>query len=351
MAPVLLLSLGLQACRRQGEHTWYSQSMTGYFDTLITLVGYTRSAEEFDGYFQLAEAEYARLHKLFDIYNDYPGGNNLKTVNDKAGVEPVAVDSDLLDIVEFAKDWALSGDVKTNIALGPVLAIWHRYRTEGLLDPENAALPPVADLAEAAKYTNPADILVDRVNGTLYLARQQMSLDVGAIAKGYATELVAEKLAAAGLTSGALNAGGNVRTIGRPLAAQNRWGIGIMDPEKPIFADDRNLDTVYVVDSAVVSSGDYQRFYYVEGVSYHHLIDPDTFMPANFYRALTVVTTDSGLADLLSTELYLLPYSESRSLAESLPGVEVLWLMFDGEIRFTPGMVNLLRSQGASDRD
>lgn len=344
------LAVGLLgSCRPAPGHQWHSEVFVGYFDTIITLVGYTKSDAEFDEFLRQAEAEFARLHKLYDIYSNYDGINNIKTVNDQAGIGPVRVETDLLDLVRFAKEWAVAGAHKTNIALGPVLQVWHRYRQEGLADPESAQLPPRAELEAAAKYADAAKILIDEQAKTIYLAESGMSLDLGAVAKGYATELVAQKLEQAGLISGIINAGGNVRTIGKPLdGVRDYWGVGILNPDRPLFADDRNLDVVYINDAAVVASGDYQRYYYVEDVRYHHLIDPATLLPADYYRALTVVHADSGWADLLSTELYLLPYPESRLLAESLDGVEVLWIMPDGEVRVTLGMKKLLQSFGAS---
>lgn len=351
-ALLIIAAISACSCQRQPEYTRHSDVMTDYFNTLITFVAYTKTQAEYDAYFQLAQTRFAQLHKLYDIYSNYEGINNIMTVNDKAGIEPVAVHKDLLDLVKMAKEWTLSGHRKTNIALGPVLKIWHQYRTEGLYDPENAQLPPWGDLETAARYTDASKIIIDEPGGTIYLADRHMSLDVGAVAKGYATELVARELETAGLVSGAISAGGNVRTIGKPRdGMRDRWGIGIFNPDSPVFSDDRNLDTVYINDASVVSSGDYQRYYYVQGVRYHHLVDPATLMPAGYYRALTVVTADSGLADLLSTELFLLPYEESRQLAESLEDVEVLWIMPDGAIRVTEGMTKLLRSYGASGRD
>lgn len=349
---ILLVIIFLAACTRQPEYTRHSTVMTDYFNTVITVVAYTRSEDEFDKYARQAEARFAQLHQLYDIYNSYEGINNIKTVNDMAGIEAVAVPPDLLDMVKFAKELTLSGNFKTNIALGPVLEIWHRYRTDGIADPENARLPSQEELAAAAAFTDASKIIIDEQGGTIFLSDRHMSLDVGAIAKGYATELVARELQASGMESGAISAGGNVRTIGSPRdGKRDRWAIGITDPDAPIFADDRTIDIVYINDASVVTSGDYQRYYYVEGVRYHHLIDPDTLMPANYYRSLTVITPDSGRADLLSTELFLLPFEESRDLAESLEDVEVLWIMPGGEIRVTEGLTKILRSYGDTGRD
>lgn len=354
MSTVLLLAtiISSSSCTKQPEYTRHSEVMTDYFNTLITLVAYTKTEDEFTSYARQAEVRFAQLHQLYDIYNNYEGVNNIKTVNDMAGIEPVVVPQDLLDLVRFAKEWTLSSHFKTNIALGPVLEIWHRYRTDGIADPENARLPSQEELVAAAAFTDASKIIIDELEETIFLSEMQMSLDVGAVAKGYATELVAQELENAGMESGAISAGGNVRTIGRPRdGKRDRWAIGILDPDSPFFADDRNLDIVYINDASIVTSGDYQRYYYVQGARYHHLIDPETLMPAKYYRALTVVTPDSGRADLLSTELFLLPYEESRALAESLQDVQVLWIMPNGEIEVTEGMTRLLRSQGASGQD
>lgn len=347
---VLILSLLLSGCfwkKPTPEYILHSDSMLDSFNTVITLVAYAKDQAEFDSYFQLAQARFQELHRLFDIYNNYPGINNLKTINDMAGQQPVQVDPIIIDMLVLARDWALNGG-KTNIALGPVLQIWHQYREEAGFDPANAQLPPREDLEAAAEFTDIGSVVIDTENNTVFLPDRRMRLDVGAIAKGYATELVAQELVAAGLKSGAINSGGNIRTIGKPLdGTRQRWGIGIFDPDSPLFAEDRDLDMVYINDASVVSSGDYQRYYYVDGKRYHHLIDPDTLMPATHYRAVTVVTRDSGCADLLSTELFLLPYPQSRELADSLEGVEALWVMPDGQVRFTQGLKEILRSHGA----
>ncbi|HOB35485.1 MAG: FAD:protein FMN transferase [Firmicutes bacterium] len=329
----------------------YSDSILDAFDTVITLFAYTETEEEFREYFELARTRFRELHRYYDIYNTYPGLNNIKTINDMAGIAPVKVDKEVLDLVALGVDWARAGR-KTNIALGPVLQIWHDYRTDGVYDPDNAALPPMELLQEAARRADIDKVIIDVENSTVFLAEPGMRLDVGAVAKGYATEVVARELYAAGMRSGAISAGGNIRTVGKPRdGVREQWGIGIIDPAKSLFAEDRNLDMVFVNDASVVTSGDYQRYYYVDGVRYHHLIDPDTLMPAPHFRAVTVVTRDSGLADLLSTELFLLPYAESRQLADALDGVEALWVMPDGEVRITDGLKKMLRSHGADGKE
>lgn len=328
--------------------TKYSYEFMGTFDTMIQIIGYAPSKDVFMEMAQKGQERFEELHRLFDIYHDYPGLNNIKTINDKAGLEPVQVSKEILDIISFSIDWYEKTGGSVNIALGPVLSIWHEYRDEGPADPENARIPDIELLKAAYEKSDIHKIVLDRANGTVFLAEEGMKLDVGAVAKGYSTELVAQELIAQGYNSFAISGGGNVRVVGPPKdGRRSKWSIGIQDPDGNALIPDRDLlDTAYVTDTSVVTSGDYQRYYVVDDKRMHHLIDPATLMPAEHYRAVTVLTQDSGVADFLSSTLFLLPYDKSRALAESLEGVEALWVMPDREIRTTEGMKNTLKSMG-----
>ncbi|MDP4088398.1 MAG: FAD:protein FMN transferase [Bacillota bacterium] len=334
----------------QSEYKKYQDSFYDTFDTIIMVVGYAKTQEEFNSYMDKIHKRYQELDKLFDIYNSYDGLNNAKTINDNAGIKPVKVDKQLVDIIEFSKEWCKRTGGLKNIALGSVLSIWHDYREEGISDPDNAELPPMKDLQEAMKHTDIDKVIVDEKNSTVYLEDKGMSLDLGGIAKGYSTEIVAKEMMAAGFTSGIINAGGNVRILGKPLdGIRERWGVGIQDPNKSIVSDDGNtLDTVFLNNASVVDSGDYQRYYVVGDKVYHHIIDPTTLMPANYFHQVTIVTQDSGMADFLSSAVFMLPYDKGRALVESLPGVEAMWVMMDGTVKVTDGMKKILKSCGAS---
>jgi len=350
LAAAMLLTGCSVSLGPKSKYSKYSYEFLGSFDTVIQFVGYAESAEQFDGIAKQGQARFEELHKLYDKYNSYPGLNNIKTINDNAGVQPVKVSQEIIDLVLSAKEWYQKTNGTVNIALGPVLEIWHEYREEGLCNPEQARLPDLELLREANALTDINKVVVDQEKKTVFLTERGMSLDVGAVAKGFATEIVARELAAQGVNSLLISSGGNVKSIGQPLdGKRSKWGIGIQDPNgNPLNPDDKPLDTVFITEQSVVTSGDYQRYYKVNGMTVHHLIDPRTLMPASHYRAVTVMIPDSGLADFMSTTLFLLPYEESKAMAEKIPGLEALWIFPDGRIEATEGMRKSLKIMGGA---
>jgi len=346
---VLAGAIGYYTMSLRDRLTKYTDTFFDTFDTAVTVVAYTKTEAEFDAFFQQIHSRFQELHKLYDIYNSYEGLNNVRTINQDAGIAPVKVPEELIDLIEFCKEWYRKTGGETNIAMGAVLRIWHEYREEGIADPESAKLPPMEALREAANHTDIDKVIVDKDAGTVYLEDPKMSLDLGAVAKGYATELVAREVQEAGLVSAVISSGGNVRTIGKPLdGVRERWGIGIQDPSKSILTEEENLlDVVFINDASVVSSGDYQRYYVVDGKLIHHLIDPQTLMPGEHFRAVTVVTPDSGVADFMSTTLFLMPLEEGKALAKEV-GVDAVWVLPDGTVEMTEGFARIAKSRGAT---
>ena len=322
----------------------YSDTFFDTFDTMVQVVAYNQSEEEFYEYFNQIKDRYKELHQYYDIYNNYPGINNVKTINDQAGIAPVQVSEEIMDLVLFAMEWHDRTAGKTNIAMGPVLRIWSAYRADAEFDPGLAAIPTMEELAAAAVYTDIHRIEVDKEAGTIYLPDPNMRLDVGAVAKGFATELVVQEIKAQGLNSLIISAGGNVRAVGKPSDPDREtWTVGLHNPDELMFAEGNSLlGTVTVIDASVVSSGDYQRYYMVGDMRVHHIIDPATYMPADHFRGITVITEDSGVADFLSTELFLLPLEESKALAKEIDGLEVIWVLQDGTIETTDGLEGIL---------
>ena len=330
-AILAVLPICLFLCLPGCGYQKYQAEIYGLFGTDTVVIGYEKSQDSFDRYAEIIRKRMDELHKLYDIYNEYGGVNNLRTVNQNAGIAPVSVDGCIIDLLLLAREaYDLTGGA-VNVAMGSVLRIWHDYREAG------ESLPPMDVLRAAALHTDIEDLIIDAENGTVFLRDPGMSLDVGAVAKAYAAALAVQAARDAGMTSVLLNAGGNIIASGKPLdGARERWGIGIQDPEPGPDGVRDIMDTVFFSDLTVSCSGGYQRNYTVDGKEYHHIIDPGTLMPANRYKQVSVIHKDAGLADLLSTALFIMPYDDGAALAEET-GAEALWVGLDGEWRYTDG--------------
>ena len=330
----LILTLLCGCAAKEPQQTQYTASFLSLFDTITSVVGRADTEEEFQAKAQAVHDDLLVYHQLFDIYNEYDGLNNLKTINDQAGIAPVEVDPIIVDLLLDCREYYGLTDGMVNPAMGSVLRLWHESRNHGLNDPSTAKLPNADKLEAAAQHIDFDRIVIDEEANTVFLTDPDMSLDLGAVAKGWDTQRVAEN-APTGLL---ISVGGNVCATGPKTSQGDPWIVGIQDPD-----GGENLHTIYVTGGAVVTSGDYQRVYYVDGKPYHHIIDPATRMPGEYWRSVTVVCADSGLADALSTALFLLPLEEGQALAEKC-GAQVLWVDGEGNEFMTPGFGEMIRT-------
>jgi thiamine biosynthesis lipoprotein len=329
----------------------YSRSFLGAFDTAITLIGYSNSQKTFDKYADQAQERFLELHQIFDRYNAYEGVNNIYTINHEGYNQPVKVAPELISMLEHAIKWQEAYPGAVNIALGSVLEIWHDVRAEALADPVNAELPDRQTLEEANLHTSIDNLVIDETTNTVMLTDPELKIDLGAVAKGYATELVTQELIASGWDSFIISSGGNVRTTSGPSAGgRDTWNIGIQDPEAALSGDeDKLLMTLMLTNQSVVTSGDYQRYYIYGGRRYHHIVDPQTLEPSQEHTSVTVVTEDSGLADFLSTTLFILPYEQGLDYIEKIDGAEAVWVLNDGTVKMTAGLHLLIQDTTAQN--
>ena len=334
---VLFCLLGLLAslagCSRNETTEPMGKAYFNWFDTVSYVYNYAGDpAELFEERSAGISDILTEYHRLFDIYHEYSGINNLCTVNRLAGGDPVPVDAKLIDFLCYAEELYEQTGGEMNVVMGAVLKLWHNCRTLAGEDPTAARLPEEADLLEAAKHIDFSLLEIDRQAGTIRLTDPKASIDVGALGKGYATEQAARWLEADGADGYVLNIGGNIRIVGHKPDGST-WKTAVKNPEAP----DTYFTTLELADISCVTSGNYERFFNVNGVQYHHVIDRDTLYPADHTASLTVVVKDSGLADALSTALFCMPYEEGVKLAEAM-GAEALWIFEDGTTKHTPGM-------------
>ena len=333
-ALLLALSLLLCGCGTQAEPKQYSATFLTVFDTVTTIVGRDTSEAAFTEKAQAIHDDLLVYHQLFDIYKEYEGLNNLKTVNDHPG-EAVAVDQAIINLLLDCKAYDELTGGRVNAAMGSVLKLWHDAREDGLNDFANAYLPDADALTEAAKHTDWDSVVIDEAMRTVTITDPQLRLDVGAIAKGWAVQRVAEN-APEGLL---ISVGGNVCATGPKDKNGTPWVVGVQDPD----GGESYLHTLYLTKGSMVTSGDYQRAYMVDGEMYHHIIDPDTLYPGKLWRAVTVVCPDSGLADALSTALFLLPQDAGQRLLDQCESY-AMWVDAGGNMFYSTGFQDLIRT-------
>lgn len=309
------------------------------FDTVVHIAIYTDDDSFAKENLVYAKERYEELHKLFDNYKTYPDLVNVKTINDNAGIKPVTVDDTLFQLIKSSIDDYNNISHNTNIALGPVTKLWNEYRElyeggktkEEVIALKGEALPSDAELEKLRPLVNIDKIKLDDEKQTVSLEKG-MELDLGATAKGFATELVAKELEDRGVKSCVISAGGNVRIIGKPTDGRDNFKIGIQNPD--LESPDQVLASLNVANTSIVTSGDYQRYFDLDGVRYCHIIDPDTLKPAHEIKSATVIKEDSGLCDFLSTAAFNSTDDEIKELSDKT-GAGIVWVDKDMKVKST----------------
>ena len=336
---VLLLVIGslwmgmkMESDSEKGKMNRYTATFLDVFHTKTEITGYAASEERFKEQVAHLKEKLLYYHRLYDIYNTYDGINNMKTINDYAGIEPVVVNQEIIQLLKFSKEMYQRTNGKVNIAMGSVLSIWHDYREEGMANPELARLPEMDELKLAEGYTDIEQVVINEEASTVYLENENMSLDVGGIGKGYAVQKIVDYARELGMENLVISVGGNVCILGGKASGEE-WKIGILNPE--LDSDVQYIKNVKARDMCVVTSGNYQRYYTVDGVRYCHIIDPDTLMPANNFASVTIITKDSGVADAMSTAVYNMTLEEGRQMIDRMEDIEAMWIMENGEIFYS----------------
>lgn len=311
---LLCTAMLLGLCAGCGGKTKRYTAVDYAFDTEISLIAYSKNQVEFDGLKDTLFGEMHRLHRLFDIYTESSDG--LYAANAGAG-QAVAVAPEVTELLQFGKQAYELTEGRVNIAMGSVLRLWKTARDTGVL-------PVNEELQNAMQHCRIEDLMLE--GNTVTLLDPQMSVDVGAIAKGWAAQKAAEKADSAGYTDYVLSAGGNI--VARGTAGDRAWMVGIRDPDPT--SSTGVITTVEASDMALVTSGGYERNLTVNGKTYCHIIDPETGYPADYVLSATAICPDSGLADAFSTALFLMDPENALAFAEK-QGIRVI--LVDAENR------------------
>jgi len=208
-----------------------------------------------------------------------------------------------------------------------IFPLWKIWKFEG----ENSEVPGKGEIEKVLKLVNYNNVILK--DGKIGFARKEMGIDLGGIAKGYAVDAAVNVLKKKNINSAMVNAGGDMYVLGRKQG--KFWRIGIRHPRR----EGEILGIIEVENKAVVTSGDYERFFFSGGKRYHHIINPKTGYPADECQSVTIVAEEATFADGLATGIFVLGPKEGMALIENLAGVEGVIINKEGDVSVSSGLV------------
>ncbi|MGO0094107.1 FAD:protein FMN transferase [Streptococcus suis] len=281
-----------------------------------------------------AEPILDQVEELLYLYKDRFSANDLTSelmeVNLNAGVQAVPVADDLYELIKLGKEHSLAQESFLNITIGPLVQSWR-------IGFSDAKLPTQEMISEKLQLINPRDIELDDEEQTVYLKKEGMAIDLGALAKGYVADKIVDFLKRIGVEAGLINLGGNVLTLGQaPHNADGYWRIGIQDPQKP---RGENALVLKIGEESVVTSGIYERTLTVNGKTYHHILSSETGYPIESQLAsLTIVSKQSVDGEIWTTRLFGQEITRIYKMVEETDGIEAVLIGLDGSILVTSGI-------------
>jgi thiamine biosynthesis lipoprotein len=314
----LVFMLGACACQDSGRLHKTSRLLMGTL-VEITVVGESHRAS------QAAAAVAHEMTRIENLTSFHKTSSALSRINSNAGGERIRSDPELLVLIQKSLHFAAISGGTFDPTIGPVSLLWNFSAGE-------PRLPESREISEALAKVGWRRVELDIAAGTVALPEKGMALDLGAIAKGYALDRAGVVLRQFGITSALINAGGDIIALGEK-GPKKPWRVGVQDPNKP----NSIVAVALIQDRAIVTSGDYERFFMRNGKRYHHILDPRNGYPAQGLRSVTIVAQDGVTADAMSTAVFVLGPEDGMSKIESTEGVEGLLIDDLGNIKLSRG--------------
>lgn len=304
----MLICLAGAGCGDESSTTTYKQSrvVMGTFAE-VTAVAPDRTAAT-----AAVEAAYDRLELVNRLMSDYRDDSEVGRLNALAAGQSLVVSPETFHVLEKAAEVSQASGGAFDVTCRPLVSLWKQAG-------KSNKLPGDAELAVTRKRVGWQQLALDPATRTVTIGGDSVRVDLGGIAKGYSLDLAASAMRQAGAVGGLVNVGGDVVAFGTQ-AGGLPWRIGIRHP-----FENGLLGRLKLVDCAVATSGDQQRFSIIEGQRFSHIVDPRTGRPAAQAPAVTVIAPDGITADAWATALSVLRVEEGRPLVEQLDGVEARW--------------------------
>jgi len=322
---LLFLSLALAGCSKDAPASSPSPASETYyiFDTVITVKVYDTGATQ-----QHFDEIKTILQTIDKEMNRQLKDSEIDRVNRQAGKGGVQVSEETFEVVRTALEYAALTNGKFDPTVGPLVDLWG-------IGHEGAAVPGQAQLEQTLKLIGYQDAQLDDHSLSITLKRPGMSLDLGAIAKGYAADAIAGYLRDQGFHHAIVDLGGNILAMGaRPDGSG--WRIGIQDPGEQ---RGNPLGMLEATDKTIVTSGIYERYFAQDGIVYHHILDTRTGYPVdNNLLSITIVTDVSMQADALSTSVFALGLADGMKFIESRSDADAIFITKDKKVYLTKGL-------------
>ena len=322
-----ILVLMISGCQNSPVLIKRSQLLMG------TLVDVTAVAPDKAVAQKAATAALAEIKRLEKLLSTWIPDSEISQINAAAGRQPVKVSPESMEVIERSLEMAGLTDGAFDITVGPAVNAWN-ISQEGRIPTleELTALRPLIDLSQ---------LKMDHEARTVYLARKGMQIDIGGIGKGYAADKAAVVMEASGATAGVVALSGDIETFGR-MPDNQRFVFGIQHPRKE---QGQLLARIELENEAVSTAGDYQRYIEVDGIRYHHILDPTTLQPSRLSQSVTIIAKEGVVADGLDTGIFIMGSEKGMALIERLFGVEGIIVDDKGKVFVSSGLKGRLQME------
>lgn len=309
---LLIISFSI-VCQAQQPFKRTLKLMGSRFD--ITVVA--ENQEEADQYIDIAVTEITRIESLISSWDT---NSETSKINTNSGFKPVKVTAELFDLIERSIRISKLTDGAFDITYASMDRIWK-------FDGSMTEMPSEQDIKASVDKVGYKNIILDKTNSTVFLGLKNMKIGFGAIGKGYAADKAKNLLIANGVTSGIINASGDMNTWGTQPNGEE-WKVAVTNPlnKNKVFA------LLPITNGAVVTSGNYEKFVNFNGTRYSHIIDPRTGYPSSGIISVTVFAPKAELADALATSVFVMGEKAGLDRINQLPQIECIIIDDQGNI-------------------
>jgi thiamine biosynthesis lipoprotein len=308
------------------KHHMYKKS-SDIMDTMVEITVVSKSANQAEKAIDAAFEEIRRLERLLSFWTEE---SEIALIYKNAGKSPVAVSPETFDIIRKSLYVSEKTRGAFDPTVGPVIRLWDFWEKKR---------PETSELEKKLQLVDYRAIKLTSNESTAYLSQEGMSFDTGGIAKGYSADRAADVLMKMGIKAGLVSVAGDIKAFGRKPDGKG-WHVGIRDPRSENSAE--LIASIELMDEAISTSGDYERYFIEEGIRYHHILDPRTGYPAQGCMSVTVIAKDTVMTDGFSTGIFVLGPEKGLQLLEEL-GFEGIIIESDGKRFVSKGIKDRVR--------